>query len=159
MKLKSLAAGAVLAAASLSAYAGDQTVNVIADGASHNWDAFIGDGLLSGGLDVITFSVATPGTYEVAISVTGQKLTFDTSSNLNGITADVWSVGKLRFVASELTGLAPFVLNLGGSALAGASYTGTYSVTAVPEPTTYAMLLGGLGLVGAIARRKAKNAA
>ncbi|HEX5341820.1 MAG TPA: FxDxF family PEP-CTERM protein [Duganella sp.] len=159
MKLKSLAAGAVLAAASFSAFAGDQAITVIADGASHNWDAVVGDGLLSGGLDVITFNVATPGTYEVAISVTGQKLTFDASSNLNGVAADLWSVGKLRFVATELTGLAPFVLNLGGTALAGASYTGTYSVTAVPEPATYGMLLGGLGLVGAIARRKAKKAA
>jgi hypothetical protein len=36
----------------------------------------VGDGLLSGGLDVITFNVATRA-YEVAISVTGQKLTFD----------------------------------------------------------------------------------
>jgi len=34
---------------------------------------------------------------------------------------------------------------------------GASSVTAVPEPETYAMLLGGLALVGAIARRR-KNA-
>jgi hypothetical protein len=30
----------------------------------------------------------------------------------------------------------------------------TYDVAAVPEPETYAMLLAGLGLVGAIARRR-----
>lgn len=33
------------------------------------------------------------------------------------------------------------------------------SVVAVPEPETYAMLLAGLGLVGAIARRRAKRVA
>ncbi|WP_373991165.1 FxDxF family PEP-CTERM protein [Duganella sp. BuS-21] len=154
MKLKSLVAGAVMAVASVSAFAGDQSIAVIADGASHNWDAFVGDGLLSNGLDVITFTVATPGTYEVAFSVTGQKLTFTGASNLNDQAADVWSIGKLRFVAAELTGGAPFVLSLYGTALTGASYTGTYSVTAVPEPATYGMLLGGLALVGFAARRK-----
>jgi hypothetical protein len=33
---------------------------------------------------------------------------------------------------------------------------GSYEVTAVPEPETYAMLLAGLGLVGAMARRRRK---
>jgi hypothetical protein len=32
-------------------------------------------------------------------------------------------------------------------------------VSAVPEPETYAMLLAGLGLVGAIARRRKAKAA
>jgi len=35
----------------------------------------------------------------------------------------------------------------------------TFSVTAVPEPETYAMLLAGLGLMGGIARRRRNNAA
>ena len=36
---------------------------------------------------------------------------------------------------------------------------GSASVSAVPEPETYAMMLAGLGLMGAIARRrKAKQA-
>ena len=34
-----------------------------------------------------------------------------------------------------------------------------FSITAVPEPETYAMLLAGLGLVGYAARRKNRNAA
>jgi len=35
----------------------------------------------------------------------------------------------------------------------------TYNYAPVPEPETYGMLLAGLGLMGAIARRKAKKAA
>ena len=34
-----------------------------------------------------------------------------------------------------------------------------YQVTPVPEPETYAMLLAGLGVMGAIARRRSKTAA
>ncbi|WP_208023744.1 FxDxF family PEP-CTERM protein [Duganella aquatilis] len=38
------------------------------------------------------------------------------------------------------------------------TYQGAVSALPVPEPETYAMLLGGLGLVGAIARRRQKKA-
>ena len=44
--------------------------------------------------------------------------------------------------------------------MAGAIYSGDVTVTAVPEAETYAMMVGGLGLLGFMARRrKAKNAA
>jgi len=39
------------------------------------------------------------------------------------------------------------------------SYTGTLNVSPVPEPETYGMMLGGLALLGVVARRKAKKAA
>jgi len=36
----------------------------------------------------------------------------------------------------------------------GASLNGSFTIAAVPEPETYAMLLAGLGLMGAVARRR-----
>jgi hypothetical protein len=39
----------------------------------------------------------------------------------------------------------------------GGLYTGAISVTAVPEPESYAMLLAGLGVMGAIAVRRNKS--
>lgn len=45
----------------------------------------------------------------------------------------------------------------GSSAVVGGTYAGDFSVLAVPEPETWAMLLAGLGLVGFSARRRAKG--
>lgn len=50
--------------------------------------------------------------------------------------------------------------NLGGEGLKNESWSVTAaSVTAVPEPETYAMMLAGLGLMGAIARRRQQRKA
>jgi hypothetical protein len=53
-----------------------------------------------------------------------------------------------------------FYFRLGSARTADQFYLGAMTVAAVPEPETYAMLLAGLGLMGAVARRrKAKQAA
>lgn len=39
----------------------------------------------------------------------------------------------------------------------GGLYNGSISVSAVPEPETYAMLLAGLGLMGAVVRRRSSR--
>ena len=54
-----------------------------------------------------------------------------------------------------------YTLKVSGS-VAGVGFGGAlaqYTVTPVPEPETYAMLLAGLGVMGAIARRRSKTAA
>ncbi|CDG84573.1 FxDxF family PEP-CTERM protein [Janthinobacterium agaricidamnosum] len=159
MTLKFIVAG-LLAAASVSAAAGDQRINMIADGEAHIFDALVGDGILSGGHDLLTFTGLGPGVYNIAISITGQRLNFDgVVSNLNGVQGYTFGVGGLKFFGVEFTGAGPYLLDLAGRASAGANYAGTYTVSAVPEPASYGMLLGGLGLLGFMARRKSATKA
>jgi hypothetical protein len=44
-------------------------------------------------------------------------------------------------------------ISVGGLSYGG-GYVGSYSVTSVPEPTSLALVLGGLGVVGGLARRR-----
>lgn len=164
MKLKHIFA-ALLAAASFNAMAADQTVQIFETPVTSFDNHFTGlkignDGLLSGGLDVITFTGLKAGYYLINVTVSGQNLTFSPDSNLNGVKGDVGSIGKGQFAFFSNSEASPFTLNLMGTAAAGAIYSGEVTVTAVPEAETYAMMVGGLGLLGFMARRrKAKNAA
>lgn len=158
MKLKNIAAGVLLAAASVSAFAGDKAITVVADGKTHAWVASEGDGFLSGGLDAITFGGLSSGAYTISVTVSGQDLVLAPTTNLNGSFGSLIN-GEFVFYSSKTTGIAPFTLSLFGTAGVDAGYSGTYKVSAVPEPETYGMLLGGLALMGMVARRKAKKAA
>jgi len=73
----------------------------------------------------------------------------------------VGNVGEeLTFSSFMLTGAGLEGANFAQSALpytlveTGASLNGSFTIAAVPEPETYAMLLAGLGMMGAIARRR-----
>lgn len=164
MKLKHIFA-ALLAAASFNAMAADQSVQIFVTpptSADNHFNglSLAGDGLLSGGSDVITFTGLAAGYYMIDVSISGQNLTFSPQSNLNGVPGELTSAGKGRYAFFSSSPSSSFTLNLFGTANAGATYSGDVTVTAVPEAETYAMMVGGLGLLGFMARRrKAKNAA
>jgi len=63
---------------------------------------------------------------------------------------DWWTLDTSWLVAGN------YYLEVTGNVLGanGGSYSADLNVAAVPEPETYAMLLGGLGLVGFVARRR-----
>lgn len=62
---------------------------------------------------------------------------------------DIFSMYGFRYVWG-----GPFEHSFGGTATFDVTWTYTYSV---PEPATWAMMLGGFGLLGAAARRRPRN--
>jgi len=157
MKLKFALAG-LLAAASFSAMAADQTVTVSLDHATTFASSTVAGDVLTGGLDVLTFDGLGAGQYKISITLTGLDVAWDAANTkLNGVTGG-WdfSMGEFKYFGiSSLSATSPFVLDLAGS-VSGMKpgYTGVVNVSPVPEPTTYGMLLGGLGIMAFLARRK-----
>jgi prepilin signal peptidase PulO-like enzyme (type II secretory pathway) len=160
MKLKSLAAGVVLAAASFAASAATIISNPVVGTSFSN--------VKVGTISISSLSDLTGSVFasESITFVPGFTLSLDT------VTFSSATVGSLVDLDASATGFsfanvaAGYYDVFASGTLAGNGQVNklavlgvTYSVTAVPEPATYGMLLGGLALVGAVARRKAKKAA
>ena len=66
-----------------------------------------------------------------------------------------WATYTSTFIATASTTTLSFLSNTAGNA---GPALDNISVTAVPEPESYAMFLAGLGIMGAVARRRSKKA-
>jgi hypothetical protein len=160
MKLKSLAVAAALLPAFGSAFADDFTVDLI--GGPNVWSAHLGATHTTGDFtDTFTFSnySASNGTVFASLintATTWSDLSF-TSVTLNGENIATGDIGPLSIAAilgQDVTG--PLTLVVSGSVTGQvASYGGDFNVTTpVPEPATYGMLAGGLGVLAFAARRR-----
>ncbi|MGZ3159447.1 MAG: FxDxF family PEP-CTERM protein [Burkholderiaceae bacterium] len=153
----------LLAAISLNVFAANQTVTVTTTPVLPTDNTFSGlklpgDGLLSGGEDIISFTGLAPGKYDFGVTVSGQNISFNgLTSNLNGVLGTAAGTGKFSFFGVETVGYGPFTLSLFGIAGLKSIYSGTVSVTAVPEPETILMMLVGLGMIGAIVWSKRRK--
>ena len=151
LKFKSLIAAAVIAVSALNANAAPTSFTQVSG--SFN------DTLL-GSINIPTLSNVAGGLgYILNFKI------FGTNFNMPVVTFTGVSLGVQTATADALnnftfSGLAAgnYDLKVTGSVAGGGSnfIQAQYTVTAVPEPETYDMLLAGLGLMGAIARRRNK---
>jgi len=172
MKLKPFVLAAALAFTAAGAYAENNVFDVPLSGPSPDGTytaGFSSVHTVAGSfVDTITFTPTVSGFLNGSLVTTSSNPATDinfTSGTVNGVAFNFSPTGSNEWGFTNVAyGTGPLVLKLFGiaapSLAAGtsitASYGGTLNVSAVPEPETYAMMLGGLGLIGFLARRRKK---
>jgi hypothetical protein len=173
MRLKSLVLATALALSATGAFAENLSFTIPLAGPSsgNNYTAGLDAVHVSAGAfeDTFTFTPSISGWLNGSLITTSfgthDNINF-TSASINGISYVFSPTGPNEFAFSPVAyATGPLILKVFGVAgpllAAGtniaASYAGTVNVSAVPEPETYAMMLGGLGLIGFMAKRRKKQ--
>lgn len=160
MKFKTAIAAVAVAAASMGAQASVITGNSATFVAGTFTNNYVTDVIVTG-LSNVT------GSFDYLLSATGASGALYVGSAVTGLTTSLYLGNALQGTSTGLN--YSFSNLLSGTYTLKASGTvanngfnvliNSYTVTPVPEPETYAMLLAGLGVMGAIARRRSKTAA
>ena len=114
-------------------------------------------GTIGHNLDAIISSISR--TADVGLNITGLDLfqgdTLVTSGSMVSTgQMDVWTISSSNLMAGD------YYLRVSGNMVSdtAASFGGAIMLAPVPEPETYGMMLGGLGILGFLARRRKKAA-
>ncbi|MCE4557635.1 FxDxF family PEP-CTERM protein [Pelomonas cellulosilytica] len=157
MKLKMLAAAALVAVSSLSAHATTYSLGTLT-ATTTGQTTFSFGGVIN---DDYTFTLATDSwlTSSAFAAVGGSAISpaFYGVYNLNGtpVSPTAYTFTTAATSHKELLAAGTYKFSFLGVASGPTAYTVTASaVTAVPEPETYAMLAAGLGIIGFLSSRR-----
>jgi hypothetical protein len=118
-----------------------------------------------------TFNVASSstGTYDTdyMLAFTAKGKVF---ANINNYDVSLWNASNVQVATTEtpdglfgsaLISAGSYYLKVAGTGVgqAGGNYWGTLTVSPVPEPGEWALMLSGLGLIGFMVRRRTADVA
>lgn len=182
--LSALFAGAAFASQGAAAQAIDRTVPLVTvgDGVggfnAHFGDTFTASTFGNTFTDVFTFNVSTP--FDAAASVTSSYLNTPQTKDLliTGLSLYRYDPGTMAILGTAIAGVNEtgfgshptdswslsayglssgyYALQVNGQVLGagGGAFGGDLTVSPVPEPQSWAMLLAGMGMLGMAAHRK-----
>ncbi len=154
MKLKSIVAASIVALTTLSSHAATTT-----DWGTHDLlESSLA--LSAGGLVFDTYAFTLSAASTVASSITSigtlAPATYSLWNADNTPTAFSWNFGGAPTVHTVNLAAGSYYYSVFANATGAAAYSinSAATVTAVPEPETYALLLAGLGVIGFVAKRR-----
>jgi hypothetical protein len=182
--LSALFAGAAFASQGAAAQAIDRSVPLVTvgDGVggfnAHFGDTFAASTVGSTFRDVFTFNISTP--FDAAASVTSSYLNTPQTKDLliTGFSLYRYDPGTMAILGTAIAGVNEtgfgshptdswslsayglssgyYALQVNGQVLGagGGAFGGDLTVSPVPEPQSWAMLLAGMGMLGMATRRK-----
>lgn len=177
--LKKIIALAVLAGATLSANAASSTITTTdlgtvsvgstlsfsvgtRTGKFEDFFTFLLPDTASSLYSAIKFAASNNVLYSVSLfsNSDGDLLTGGDNVLLQSVSSESNSGSDQLALSSGPRAAGPYYLQITGNTEGKTGgYTGSIFVTAVPEPENHALLLAGLGLMGAIARRRGRKSA